>query len=292
MTRALEVLAPGTLTLLQDLGRIGHLAVGVGRSGAADVGSYLLGSRLLGNRGGATALEVTLGGLQVRASGDVLVCLTGASTPADVDGRPVPRAAPFTLAHGQVLSLGMPSAGLRTYVSVRGGLSVPHVLGSASSDTMSGLGPDPVRAGQVLPVGTHTAHFPHVDVAAVHEPPTGAVDLDVMPGPRLDWFADPARLAATAWVVSSESDRRGIRLEGDPLERHADLRHAELPSEGMVRGAVQVPPNGRPVVFLNDHPVTGGYPVIGVVRAASVDRAAQLQPGQSVRFRWHPEARA
>jgi biotin-dependent carboxylase-like uncharacterized protein len=286
MTRSVEVLAPGALTLLQDLGRIGHLAVGVGRSGAADVGSYLLGSRLLGNAAGAAALEVTFGGLRVRAAGDLLVCLTGATAPADVDGRPVPRAAPFPVRHGQELSLGVPVAGLRTYVSVRGGFAVPQVLGSVSSDTMSGLGAEPVRAGQVLPVGARTDRFPHVDVAAVPEPSAGTVDLDVLPGPRLDWFADPARLAQTPWTVSSRSDRRGIRLEGDPLERRGGLRDAELQSEGMVRGAIQVPPNGQPVVFLNDHPVTGGYPVIGVLRAAAVDRAAQLQPGQSVRFRW------
>lgn len=287
MTRSVEVLASGPLTLLEDLGRVGHLAVGVGRAGAADLGSYLLGSRLLGNVAGAAALEVTMGGLRVRASGDLLVCLTGATTPAEVDGRPVPRAAPFQVRDGQELSLGMPVAGLRTYVSVRGGFAVPTVLGSASFDTMSGLGAEPVWAGQVLPVGTSTAHFPHVDVAGVPEPATGAVELDVLPGPRLDWFARPERLAQTTWAVSSRSDRKGIRLEGEPLERSPELRDAELPSEGMVRGAIQVPPNGQPVLFLNDHPVTGGYPVIGVVRAASVDRAAQLQPGQPVRLRWN-----
>ena len=280
MTRSIEILAPGSLTLLQDLGRIGHLAVGVGRSGAADVGAYLLGSRLLGNVTGTAALEVTFGGLELRARGDLLVCLTGATAPATVDGRPVPRAAPFEVRDGQELSLGVPVAGLRTYVSVRGGLDVPPVLGSLSTDTMSGLGPEPVGAGQVLPVGGRTAHFPHVDVAGVAEPPTGVATLDVLPGPLLDSFRSPELLAQTSWTVSSRSDRKGVRLEGDALQRHPDLRDAELPSEGMVRGAIQVPPNGHPVVFLNDHPVTGGYPVIGVLRSTSADRAAQLRPGQ------------
>lgn len=287
MTRSAEVLATGPLTTLQDRGRFGHLAVGVGRAGAADLGAYLLGGRLLGNTPGAAALEVTVGGLRLRAAGDLLVCLTGASTPAEVDGRPVPRAAPLEVRDGQVLSLGMPAAGLRTYVSVRGGLVAPEVLGSRSYDTMSGLGPEPVREGQVLPIGTSTAHFPLVDAAPVTEPLAGTVDLDVLPGPRLDWFAAPERLARTPWTASSDSDRKGIRLEGKPLERRPELREVELPSEGMVRGAIQVPPNGQPVLFLNDHPVTGGYPVIGVVRAASVDRAAQLRPGQPVRLRWN-----
>lgn len=288
MTRSVEILVPGPLTTVQDLGRTGHLAVGVGRAGAADRSSYLLGNRLLGNLDGAAALEVTLGGLRLRAHGDLLLCLTGAAAPAEVDGRPVPRAAPVQIRDGQELSLRMPSAGLRTYVCVRGGLAVPRVLGSASTDTMSGLGPEPVRAGQVLPVGTLTTRFPDVDVAAVPEPATGLVTLDVLPGPRLDWFADPALLSRTPWTVSTDSDRKGIRLEGHPLDRRPDLRDAELPSEGMVRGAVQVPPRGRPVVLLNDHPVTGGYPVIAVLREAAVDLAAQLVPGQPVHFRWTP----
>jgi biotin-dependent carboxylase-like uncharacterized protein len=286
MTRGIEIIEPGPLTLVQDLGRVGHLAVGVGRAGAADVGAYLLGGRLLGNARGAPALEVTFGGLRLRATGDLLVCLTGAAAPADLDGRVVPHAAPFTMRGGQVLSLGMPSSGVRTYVSFRGGLAVPEVLGSVASDTMSGLGPEPVRAGQTLGIARRTDGFPHVDAAAVPAPPGGAVELAVLPGPRQEWFARPESLAETQWSVSGRSDRMGIRFEGEPIERHTDWRDAELPSEGMVRGAIQVPPNGRPVLFLNDHPVTGGYPVIGVVRTADVDRAAQLQPGQQVRFRW------
>ncbi|TQM65003.1 5-oxoprolinase subunit C family protein [Humibacillus xanthopallidus] len=286
MTRRVEIIEPGPLTLVQDLGRVGHLAVGVGRSGAADVGAYLLGGRLLGNVRGVAALEVTFGGLRLRASGDLLACLTGAHAPARVGGRPVPHAAPFAIRDGQELALGMPSSGLRTYVSFRGGLAMPGVLGSLASDTMSGLGPEPLRAGQTLEIGRSTEGFPHVDVAAVPPPSGGPVELAVLPGPRRDWFARPEALAQTPWCVSGRSDRKGIRLDGDPIERHTRWSDAELPSEGMVRGAIQVPPNGQPVLFLNDHPVTGGYPVIGVVRTADVDRAAQLQPGQQVRFRW------
>lgn len=286
MTRRVEVVEPGPLTLVQDLGRVGHLAVGVGRAGAADLGSYLLGGRLVGNAAGAAALEVTFGGLRLRAFGDVLLCLTGAHAPAEADGRPVPHAAPFTLRDGHVLSLGMPVSGLRTYVSFRGGLALSEVLGSLSSDTMSGLGPAPLRSGQVLEIGRRTHGFPHVEVAAVTQPGAGPAELSVLPGPRLDWFARPERLVETPWSVSDRIDRRGIRLDGVPLERHPRWRDAELPSEGMVRGAIQVPPNGQPVLFLNDHPVTGGYPVIAVVRTAHVDRAAQLQPGQQVRLRW------
>ncbi|CAN7248103.1 biotin-dependent carboxyltransferase family protein [Knoellia sp. LjRoot47] len=286
MTPAVEVLDPGPLTLVEDLGRLGHLAVGVGRAGAADVGSYLLGNRLLGNARAAASLEVTFGGLRLRAVGDLLVSLTGARAPADLDGRPAPHNALVELRDGQVLTLGMPSAGLRTYVAVRGGFDVPRTLGSASSDTMSGLGPAPLVAGQVLGVGSRTESFPVLDAAGLTDPPTGTVELDVTPGPRHDWFSEPGALASTTWVASSRSDRRGIRLEGAPLARRSDRLGVELASEGLVRGAIQVPPGGLPVLCLNDAPVTGGYPVIGVTTSASVDRAAQLQPGQQVRFTW------
>lgn len=286
MSRAIEIVDPGPQTLLQDLGRRGLLAVGVGRSGAADVTSYLVGGRLLGNAAGLAALEVTFGGLRLRARGDLLVCLTGAQAPATADERPVPYAAPFTLRDGQELRLRMPLGGLRTYVSFRGGLAVPEVLGSRSTDTMSGLGPAAVQAGQVLEVGAATDSYPHVDLAPVRPPAAGLVELAVLPGPRRDWFAQPESLAAGEWTVSGRSDRKGIRLEGEPIERKRDWRDAELPSEGMVRGAIQVPPNGLPVVLLNDHPVTGGYPVIGVVGTRDMDRAAQLQPGQKLSFRW------
>ena len=135
-------------------------------------------------------------------------------------GGAVPHAAPFTLRDGQVLSLGMPSSGLRTYVSFRGGLALPDVLGSVASDTMSGLGPEPVRAGQSIEIGCRTERLPHVDVAGVATPSAGPVELAVLPGPRMDWFSHPEQLAATEWSVSGRSDRKGIRLDGEPIERH------------------------------------------------------------------------
>jgi biotin-dependent carboxylase-like uncharacterized protein len=286
MGKAIEILATGVRTLVQDAGRPGLAAVGVGRAGAADQTAYRLGGRLVGHGEDRAALEVTLGGLRLRAHGELTACLTGAAAPGRVDGRPVPHAAPFRMGPGQVLELGMPPTGLRTYVAFRGGIDVPLVLGSRSTDTLAGLGPAPVAAGDVLPIADAPEDLPHVDVAPVGEPVLGVTDLRVLRGPRHDWFGEPARLSGVAWMVSSASDRVGIRLEGDPIERHPALRDAELPSEGMVRGCIQVPPSGQPVIFLNDHPVTGGYPVIAVVRSADVDRAAQLVPGQQVRFTW------
>ena len=276
--RLLTVVHPGPLTTVQDAGRAGRAALGVGRSGACDRASYALANRLVGNDVGAAVLEVTFGGLVLRASRDALVVATGARCPG------APHNTPQVLRAGQELRLGAPPAGLRTYVAVRGGLDVPPVLGSRSTDVLAGHGPDPVAAGSTLPLGARRAELPGVDVAAVPDPPAGEVTVRVSPGPRRDWFTDAAwqRLLGQPWTVTSESNRVGLRLDGDPLERERD---GELVSEGMVRGALQVPPSGLPVLFLADHPVTGGYPVVAYVDDEDVDRCAQVRPGQTLRLR-------
>jgi biotin-dependent carboxylase-like uncharacterized protein len=263
--------------------------MGVGRSGAADRGAHRLGARLAGNPLDLAALEVLLGGLSVRAHGRVAVVLTGAPAPAAVDGRPVAHAALVDLPDGAVLTLGMPATGLRTYLTVRGGVDVPAVLGSRSTDTLSGVGPPPVAVGDLLPVGTPGGRFPEVD----HAPHAmagvgGPAVLEVLPGPRAAWVGGWAGglggLLGPQRGVGPQSDRVGLRLTGSPVARAAPWRTAELPSEGMVRGAVQLPPNGEPVLFLADHPVTGGYPVVAVLTASAADRAAQLRPGDAVRL--------
>lgn len=285
----LVILAPGPLTTVQDLGRPGLAALGVGASGAADRGSLRLANRLVGNAEGAAALELTLGGLRVRVAGAAIVALTGAPCPVTVGGRSMGMNGPIAVRPGEVIAVGAPAEGVRTYLAVRGGVAVPPVLGARSTDTLSGLGPEPVRAGSVLPIGTETTGFPVVDQAPVRRPAGGAGDagdavLRVVPGPRADWFDPDAlrTLGADPYLVTAESNRIGVRLDGPELRR---TETAELPPEGMVRGALQVPPSGRPVLLLADHPVTGGYPVIGVVADEDVDRAGQLRPGDRVRFR-------
>jgi len=279
VTRSLEVLATGALTTVQDSGRIGEAALGIGRSGACDRTSYRLANRLVGNREDAAVLEVTFGGLHLRADGDLLLATTGARCEGGW-----PHNAPTVLRSGEELSLGPPASGLRTYVAVRGGLTVEPVLGSRSTDVMAGLGPPPVSVGDVLGVGGTGLPALCVDLAPVPDPATGAVTVRVLPGPRRDWFTDAAWASLTTrdYRVSSDLDRVGVRLDGEPLER---ARTDELPSEGMVRGALQVPPSGTPVLFLADHPVTGGYPVIAYVADRHVDRCAQLRPGQLLTFR-------
>jgi len=291
--RGLEVLATGPLTLVEDLGRPGLADAGVGRSGAADPTAYLLGLRLVGHlldphepsEPAPASLEVTLGGLSVRAHGDLLAALTGAPCPADVDGRPVPHGAPVALVDGAVLTLGVPAAGLRTWLAVRGGVTVTPVLGSRATDTLARVGPPLPGAGDLLPIGPPPATFPVVEVAPQPSLTDGEVVLDVGPGPRAGW-CDLTGVDETSWAVSSRSNRVGIRLEGNTIQRLPAYADRELPSEGMVPGAVQVPPGGEPVVFLADHPVTGGYPVVAVLTSRAIALAAQLRPGQRVRLRW------
>ncbi|MGV9415241.1 5-oxoprolinase subunit C family protein [Nocardia sp. NPDC003693] len=284
MSAGLRVEKVGPLATVQDLGRPGWFDSGVGVAGAADRGSLRLANRLVGNPEGAAGIEVLLGGLELLAERHLTVAVTGAAAPATVDGCPVGAASVLRLEEGQRLRLGWATAGLRSYVAVRGGLAVDAVLGSRSRDTLSGLGPDPLRAGDALPIGAPPREFPIVDVAPVAPPPAGRVTVRAIPGPRADWFADPAALFRGDWSIASETDRIGARLDrrtGPALER---AQSGELPTEGMALGSVQVPPSGQPVVFLADHPITGGYPVIAVVLAADVDAVAQARPGQPLRF--------
>ncbi|MDF9876212.1 urea amidolyase family protein [Cellulosimicrobium cellulans] len=289
-TTAVEVLATGPLVLVEDAGRPGLAAIGVGPSGAADRTSHALANRLVGNLASAATLEVALGGLALRFRERAVVALCGAAVPASVDGMPVGMNAAVPVPAGGVLRLGLAARGLRTYVAVRGGVGPDAVLGSRSRDTLAGIGPAPLRPGDELTVGAPAAgRWPVPGVAPVRHVPgelrpgerAGAV-LEVLPGPRADWFLPGAWQALRALrTVSADSDRVAIRLDGQAVPRRA----GELPSEGLVRGAVQVPPDGRPVVFLADRPVTGGYPVVGVLRADDVDRAAQLRPGDRVVLR-------
>lgn len=274
---ALTVLAPGPLTTVQDIGRPGYGALGVGPSGACDRHSYRLANRLVGNGGGAAVLEVTFGGLRLRAERAITVVTTGARCPG------APHNAPATLLAGDELRLGPPVTGVRTYLAVRGGIAVPEVLGSRSADLLSGLGPAALTAGEGLAVFPPGLPFPGVDIAPAPDPPGDTVTVHLRPGPRVDWFTRRSweDLLAAPYTVTGHSDRTGMRLDGPALERSGT---GELPSEGLTRGAVQVPPAGTPILFLADHPVTGGYPIVGYVADTDTDRCAQLAPGQRIRF--------
>ncbi|WP_308012148.1 biotin-dependent carboxyltransferase family protein [Actinacidiphila acidipaludis] len=278
----LRVVRAGPLTTVQDLGRPGHAHLGVPRSGALDPPAFLLANRLVGNAAGAAALETTVGGCALRAGRPVVVAVTGAPCPVRVDGRPAAWGAPVRVPAGALLDVGAATLGLRSYVAVAGGVAVDPVLGSRSTDLLSGLGPRPLADGDALPVGPAQNGSRAADPQP-YPAPGGELVLPVVPGPRDDWFTPdaPHTLATGDWRVSPASNRIGLRTLGPALTR---ARTDELPSEGMVLGAIQVPPDGRPVVFLADHPTTGGYPVIGVVPETSLPAAAQSPPGTRIRF--------
>ncbi|MEV7774518.1 biotin-dependent carboxyltransferase family protein [Kitasatospora sp. NPDC086791] len=281
--RSLRVVRPGFGATVQDLGRPGHAALGVSPSGAADRRSLRLANRLVGNQEGAAGVEAPLGGLVLEVDHHATVALTGAPCPAHVDGRAVDLNAPVRLEPGRRLTVGTPREGLRVYLAVRGGIDLPPVLGSRSTDTLAGLGPARLAAGDLLPVGDLTDGWPAADFAPQRALPAEPV-LRILPGPRDDWFTPEALalLCGRPYTVTDHSDRVGMRLSGPALER---ARTGELPSEAAVPGALQVPPNGQPILFLTDHPVTGGYPVIATVHEDDLCHAAQAGPGRRLRFR-------
>jgi KipI family sensor histidine kinase inhibitor len=295
----LRIVAPGLQSLVQDLGRYGHSGLGVSAAGALDRASLRRANRLVGNASSAAAIETVAGGLRVQAVGDQVLAVAGApselviETPQDlgtgeIRQRTVAMAAPFALLDGETLTVGQPAAGFRSYLALRGGVDAARVLGSRSTDTMSGIGPAPLAAGQVLSCGTEAVSGVVGDPELQPQfPGSGVTVLDVVPGPRADWF-DQAALDSFVnqeWAVKPQSNRVGMRLDGAPLQRS---RAGELPSEGTVAGALQVPPDGLPVLFLADHPITGGYPVIAVVVDSQLDLAAQVPIGGKIRFRWAP----
>jgi KipI family sensor histidine kinase inhibitor len=277
----LQVMDPGMLTLVQDLGRPGHGEMAVSPSGAFDRSALRLANRIVGNTEDLGALEALGPGLTLQALRHATLAITGAATGITLAGRQVAAGAPLTLAPGDVLRIEALESGLRSVIAVRGGIHMPRVMGSCARDTLSGIGPPPLRSGDFLHCGSASGavHIDHVPLPR----PSATVALRLHPGPRHDRLTPPGRTALQeqAFVVAPDSDRIGVRLLGSALAL-TDL--GRLPSEGVVRGALQVPPDGQPVILGPDHPVTGGYPVVAVVDPADVDLLAQASPGTHVRF--------
>lgn len=282
----IEVLSPGSLATVQDLGRPGYTDLGIGRSGAADRGALRLANRLVGNCESAAGIEFLLGGLVLLLARAATVAFTGARCPL-TGHRDGSWNAALSCPAGSILTIGMPQTGLRSYFAVRGGIAVEPVLGSRATDTLSGLGPAILTAGDRLALGRAVAAGPSGFTGAAPQP-AGNRPLQLALGPRADWFTEGSitGLFESSWLVRPDSDRIGTRLRGPALQPRpgAERDVAELPSEATLPGAVQVPPDGQPIVLGPDAPVTGGYPVVAVLPAAELDLLAQLRPGSEVRF--------
>lgn len=291
---AIRILAAPIPALVQDLGRPGQTGQGVSASGALDRDSLQAANRAVGNPPGTPGLEITLGGLRFAALGRLTIALAGAPCPITVRdaggaafAAEVGRA--IALEPGDTVALGHPPTGLRSYLAARGGFAVERVLGSAATDTLAKIGPEPIGAGTLLgirPVSGGWASVAPDEAPARLLPARGdTVTLDVVMGPRTEWFTPGgiAGLAGQPWTVTPRSDRVGLRLSGAvALER---IDSAELPSEGTAPGAIQVPHDGQPVLFLADHPLTGGYPVIATVAEHHLALAGQVPVGARIRFR-------
>ncbi|EHZ6872404.1 MULTISPECIES: 5-oxoprolinase/urea amidolyase family protein [unclassified Providencia] len=288
----LTVLATGLQVLFQDLGRIGQSALGISESGSMDKSALRSANRIVGNKSDSAVLEITQGGFKAQVHKDLIVAVTGAPCSIEVITKEhqqyqVNTYQPIHLAKGDTIKLSRPNKGVRSYFAVRGGFNIEPILSSCSFDTLAQVGPAPIKVGQTLTVSTNSSllavslnETPAFDYPAEND----VVVLDVTLGPRTDWFTKQAvgQLTRQLWQVTASSNRIGLRLSSDkPLERE---QLQELPSEGTCIGAIQVPANGQPVLFLNDHPLTGGYPVIGAVCEYHLDLAGQIPVNAKIRF--------
>lgn len=290
----LEVVEPGLHSTVQDAGRAGWGHLGVRRAGAADTLALAAANLLVGNQPDAPAVEMTLLGGSFALTADTLVGLTGADMGASIapGSRPLSPGASYLVRSGSHLVFEGAEDGARTYLALAGGIDVPTVLGSASTDPVAGfggLGGRVLQTGDVLtvrePKGGTERRWPSL------VPSSGVSELDlpvvvrIVPGPHLEAFPFAAEeaLVEQTWTVSPRADRVGLRLDGEPLAGADVLDLVSLP---MLPGAIQLPSSGQPIVLMPDAPTVGGYPVPAVVAAADRPLLGQLRPGDGLRFRW------
>lgn len=277
----ITVIEAGQLTSFQDLGRSGFAHLGVPHAGAADSLSLRHANLLAGNRQVCTALEMTLHGPTLRFDVDAVVAFAGGRLEPSLDGKLLPMYQSVEIRAGQTLVCGRLQTGVRSYLAVAGGFSPPAMLASTSSDTFAGLGPPLLHAGDVLACETHTLQSGWY----LRNPPefTPQATVRVIPGPHDEWFKPAAldKFLNGSYEVRPDSDRTGLRLKGSRIAR---ANSGELPSQGMVSGAIQVPGDGQPIILLGNHGTTGGYPVIAVVIQADLPRLGQMRGGGRLQF--------
>ncbi|AYD04387.1 urea amidolyase family protein [Neorhizobium sp. NCHU2750] len=288
-----KILTAALPACFQDHGRFGQTGQGVSASGALDQSAFRAANRIVGNPAGTACIEITLGGFSFQSNARAVIGITGAPCPITVSaaGNVIAHTTyqPISIEPGDIVTLGNPTAGMRSYLAVRGGFEVAPVLGSAATDTLAVVGPALVRTGTILGLANNSRGLASVsldELPAIEFPSApDIVTLDIVFGPRTDWFTDKGleTLTGQVWQVTPQSNRIGVRLLGEtPVERKDS---AELPSEGTATGAIQIPHNGQPVLFLADHPLTGGYPVIAAVAEHHLDLAGQLPINAKIRFR-------
>ena len=310
---SITVLDPGPLTTVQDAGRVGYAAQGYRSCGAADGYAYRLGNVLVGNDPGAAVLECTLRGAALRFETDTVFALTGAESPAALDSTPVPYYAPLLAKAGSVLQMGAAKAGLRSYLAVGGGIATPPVLGSRSTDLkcrMGGLDGRALKAGDVLPIGAAPAmveqRWQKICAKGANRPlgtartPArpwrflGGRKLPLfraVPGPQTDAFTAVGQAAFVhgVYALTADCDRMACKLAGPAIEMKYG---ADILSDGIAAGSVQISADNQPIVMLTDHQTTGGYAKIATVISADLSAMAQLRPGEKLAFQYVTAAQA
>jgi len=282
--RSVTVVRPGLMTTVQDSGRWGRQHDGVPVSGAMDMASLHGANRAVGNGADDAALEVTLGGTELRVDHPGALALSGADLDATLDGQALPLNARVEHPAGSLIRFGTRRRGARAYLALHGGVTVPPCLGSRATDLSSGLGGGRLRADDRLPIGDpRPERSVPASPIAPRPLPAGGARVRVLPGPNDDWFPRGAldRLCATRYEITPESNRMGYRLRGaEALPRDA----REMISDATVPGGLQVPPSGQPILLLADRQVTGGYPIIATVITADLPVVGQLAPGDWIEF--------
>ncbi|WP_165009090.1 biotin-dependent carboxyltransferase family protein [Neisseria yangbaofengii] len=278
------------LAHVQDLGRYGRRRFGIGHAGAMDTQALQAGNILLGNLPGAAAIEVVLGGLSVRFGRDTPFCITGAVYEADLDGEPVYSYWRYTAEAGQTLYLKRAVQGMYGYLCVAGGIDVPEVMGSRSTDLKAAFGGFEGRAlhsGDILPQGAGEHYLSRVGIAPLFSDGI----IHALPSSEYHLFDCASRTAFwnTLWRLQSDSNRMGYRFSGAELNLAGAV---EMLSHAVTAGTVQVPPSGLPIVLTADCQTTGGYPKIACVAAADLGKLAQTRFGSAVRFRMTDTAHA
>jgi len=268
----IRVLSPGLQTTVQDLGRFGYAHFGVSASGAADPLALRAGNLLVGNAENAAALEMTLVGGSFEFETDAVIALTGSDF-----GAGLPLWTALEIKAGQTVRCGATRSGARCYLAVRGGIGVPKAMGSASVHVVTGVGGRPLRAGDALSIGDAAIRRPRAGLRHAPEFPR-AGPLRVTPGPQAHWFS--GELYAAAYRVAEESNRMGIRLRGPAIPSPA----GHMLTEGVPLGAIQIPPDGQPIILFVEHQTTGGYPKPANVISADFWRLGELRPRDEVRF--------
>ena len=281
----LHVLSPGPMTTVQDRGRYGYVASGIGVSGVMDQDAYEAANYLVGNKHGEAVLEATLMGPSIQFDADCICAVTGADMGTKIGNKPVEPYRPFWAQSGQVLTMGYAQTGCRGYLAVQGGFDVPVVMGSRSTNLKCALGGyegRALKAGDVLevPDESRSTVMDRKRRQPVYEQ---EVTVRVIPGPQADAFTEKGfrTLWEQSFSVSAKSDRMGLRLDGPAIETKEG---SDIVSDGIALGAIQVTSGGQPIVLLADRQPTGGYAKIGTVCSFDIPKLAQLKPGGIIHF--------